>query len=422
MLTKEKYNIKIALKWGGYMFEDKKYYGSSNCANKNIEEEVKNIISSNGIGLYGREDKEILDRLIELKRMDLVLKSTCSSITDFLVANYFKEIIDYIILENTVPWRIRKNKKIFNKLVELKRMDLALQFDNSLIDEKFIDDNINEIINFIILENTVPWSITHNKKVLDKLVELKGIDFILDDDRFYFDDNILVANYFKEIIDYIILNDRVPDVFKNNEKVANKLVELKRIDLVLYYPSYFTVDFLVANYFNEIMDYIILKNTVPWSITHNKKVLDKLVKLKRWDLVLKFDDSLITETFIDNKFKEIMDYITLKNTVPWSIRKNEKIFNKIVELKRIDLALEFDDSLIDEIFIDNNINKIMEYINLNKAVPFSLINNKKMLEKLVELKRMDFIYDYRFLFDDEILEKYDIGKKTFNYKSLKKTK
>ena len=126
------------------MFEDKKYYGSSNCANKNIEEKVKYIISSNGLGLYGREDKEILDRLIELNKMDLVLKSTCSSITDFLVANYFKEIIDYIILENTVP-----------------------------------------------------WSIIHNKKVLDKLVELKGIDFILDDDRFYFDDNILVANYFK---------------------------------------------------------------------------------------------------------------------------------------------------------------------------------------------------------------------------------
>ena len=137
---------------------------------------------------------------------------------------------------------------------------------------------------------------------------------------------------------------------------------------------------------------------------------------KRFDLLGYFSNSLLTDDIINQYGTEIVKHY---KEVPYGLRDNQKLFEKVIEGRRYDLIVNFAEQFITEEIISAYTKPILDALyckidDKHSVFPRKISNiketlkkSKVLLKKALEEKRYDIILEFfSETIDKEIVDLY----------------
>ena len=324
------------------------------------------------------------------------------------IDKYIDEIID-VLKSNYKTLDELHNKYLFNKLVELKRFDLVFCFDTKILTEDFIINNIDKFG-----DNFSVYKYRDSKKLLEKLIELNNPKMFSFDFSLY--DEELVKKYFDNFINAVLNYDGVPGALCNKKILFDELLKRNRFDKIIFFaPSLFNGDVIKAH-FEEICNAvennlnsgstINMSILIPFLIEHNK--LDLLNKLYRSD---KF---YVTKGFIYDNINLLKELIIKNNGINKNIIRSDELFESFLSDGNLKMASKFNCLMSREAY-----DKYIDFIiNSDSNILFNINNYGEVLRWCLEDKKYAVISKIKSnAFDKQLIKKYDfysIIKNEFN--------
>jgi len=339
-------------------------------------------------------NQNLLTECLKTKRFDLVFKFDSSILTEDVIKVYGDDIIKN--LNNDIPSSQTKNKSLLDECLERKRFDLVFKFDSSILTEDIIKVYGGDIIES--LNGIIPRQQRDNKSLLNECLERKRFDLVLG-----FNGSILTEDIIKVYGDDIIknLNNDIPSSQTKNKSLLNECLERKRFDLVFKFDSSILTEDIIKVYGDDII--LSMGDILKESLSDNEELFNFCLDKKKFDLLVQFDKRLLTDEIIERYSEDIIR--CLSDFVPSSLEKRETAFNICLKRKRFDLALKFDEKLLTkeviELYSDDIINIIKDGLEYNQA------NNKYLFEECLKKGEIQVAFDFnKTLFTHDLVDKY----------------
>ena len=394
----------------------------------NYEEYVKNLSSYHYLSLDQMKDREMFLACLKVGRLDLALQCKSFINKEFLL-QYVNQILD--LSKDYLPSSLRDNADFRDMLIDLRRYDLLLQMDYSVLKE-ITDGLIIAELDHLALQEIESGSI-FNDYTKYKAMELKRYDLFEgnmfpSDEEFYdlyyeeclpligkirFTDYFLfkkcmkmgnfevastlnsydtlseeelteiVDKYWDKVVEFN--KDVISSLFVDSKKLFDYCVANNRIDLACQFSSRLIDDDFISKHEGEIIS--ALDKGIVGKALYNRKFMDLCIKHKRFDLAIKLSFGF-TEEDIELYGKEILPYV---KDLPYYLRGSLVAFKYILELGRYDLIDDFDSDLLTEDILRQYGSKILEY---SKKVPIALKGNSLVLELALKARRFDLVEQF----------------------------
>lgn len=326
--------------------------------------------------------------------------------------DYMDDILSYIKLNGKVCNAFKYSNKLFDELYRENRYDLLFEFDYSLITNEFIKNNITQILNYLSYKKSIPKVLSNNVFLFEELLKEKKYDLLLDFSGSLVTDEF-INNNFELIIDYLLNSNKVPYVLHNNRLVFDKLEELNRIDLCMKFSNkeFITDDFIKKN-IDGIINYLdSLSHFSFQDFLENRFLFNEMIDNGRLDLAFFFDESFMDDTFIENNIDIIINYLEKVYffEISLKLRNNEKIFNAVVN-RRLDLAFLFDGKFFSDKFFEDNFDEICSLIEKSFFILNPYIESfdfSFFVQLLIENNRIDLISNLGHMkISDDVIDQY----------------
>ena len=313
---------------------------------ENLDIITSHIESTKEVNKFFKQSKTIFDYYSKKDNsFELLVQFNEELLDDEFINNNLSKLVDYILGREQLDFKFKENIILFNEFIKIKRIDIALQFSKNLISDDFINNNLELILDYVEEQNLIPRSIQGIEIIERNLLKRGRLDLLIKDFNSTIINDEFINNNLEAIIVELQKGYTIPCLLMNNTILFNKLIELGRIDLVVKFDKNLLTDEFINSNLEILINYIITSNKVPHTIRKNKTLFTELVKQKRIDLALEFNNELITDDFIQKYINEIIQIISNSGKIPESISNNKLVFNEIIKTSQIGLAFMFDESL-----------------------------------------------------------------------------
>ena len=307
-----------------------------------------------------------------------------------ILEKYWNEMLEYN--ENGVSKLFSNFKELFDYYLKNGRYDRVVQFRSVLLTKDIIDSHENEIMQSI--GNNISDVSSYNSNLFMTCLKNGRYDLCA---QFNIDWSIeLIQEHGKEILKYM---DHLPYALRNNTNLFNYVIEIGRYDLIEDFFDEIMTDEILNKYADVITQNM---KSVSYAFRNNPIVLKSVIKNKRYDLIDQFYSQVFTDEVLSSK--EFIDYIKEVNVndLPYSLC-NSEVLEKALSIKKYDFLDRLYGYLTEEMFDKYGIDFIKELNHM----PFEFLNNKKVLQMVIQANRFDLIslFDSK-LFVDDILDAY----------------
>lgn len=365
-------------------------------------------------------------------RWDLIVqfdeKILVDEYLELCAENIFKTFGNYI------PENLRGRSVYLNKIIELGRIDLIVQFDKELL----TDEVLEKYVTFLLNQYSVDENIRDNKFLFNKCVESNRVDLMVQFDSELFTDDI-VRKYANEILS---ISGDVPDSLKNNALFLRIAIESGRNDLIKYFDKSLLTDDIIDKYSQDLLgkkenikyNYFINNDNliasrfpvsylIPSQLSDNKLLFKKAMEAGLTEAISQFDIDVFSDDIIEKYAPYILDSVSEFLLFPpkaEDLKFNSKLLTKCFELKGYGLLDRFDKSL----FTNDIVEKYADGIINFGIIPKPLFRNTNLFNKCLNLNRVDLIVQFdKVMLTDDIVEKYADDIINLNYipKSLRES-
>lgn len=306
---------------------------------------------------------EKVNNLITLEEKDLTE----------VVNNHWEKVLAYTNQE--IPIVFCTSERLFNHYLEQKRYDLVCQFAISLLTEEIVEKHKSE---FLKVSNPTNGQGRFNESLLNIFLEEKKYEICSKFDVEYKKDVIDKhgRELFKTATEITISNNR-------NQNLFDLLIEIERYDLLLKFDTSLITPDIITKYGVEIAKTL---KDIPYPLNSNPNMLIAVIKAKKYELIEQFYQEVFTEDILTNYGEDI--FKNLKE-IPYSLTSNPLALKCALKAKNFGLINDF----LDSIFTDDilEIEEFKEYIKVTNQIPYTFLNNPKVLEIVIDQKRYDLV-------------------------------
>lgn len=332
-----------------------------------------------------------LNEILKLERYDLI-------------ENYIDEILNSLPDNvSIIPNSVRQNEYLFNKAKQSNNAEIILCFASELITPDIVQQNYEDFYSIIDKYPNIIKYISSNSGIFNILLDKKRFDLLIKFDQELLDKNI-INQYGNEIMEALNNVSYFSRSMSNNSDLFNLVVAHNRPDMLLNFnSSLFTPD--IFDKFSSQFIEIITTGTIH-TFRDNEFLFNELIKRKRFDLIINFNKELFTDEIISKYSNELIKIISVCGNL--RLDKNEKLFKEVLQKERYEIALEFDSSLFTEENIGNHMDGILEILMTKKRVPMGITRNKLLFDALIKKGNFKLLIDGfdANLFTEDIITNY----------------
>ena len=180
-------------------------------------------------------------------------------------------------------------------------------------------------------------------------------------------------------------------VLARSKVLFEKCVSERAFYLVSFFEENLFNDEFISNNINELINYEF--DFLPYKLRVNKEFFNACIDNKKINLLINFDSSLLTNDFLKANIKDFYNYILLTNYVPFSLIKNEILFQECLVNKNYNLLLKFDNSLLENGVLEEHCDEIYNFVVISNNLPPLLDTNKIFFDKCIyEIARRKVVY------------------------------
>lgn len=368
-----------------------------------IEDHISDILDSivyntHIVPMIIRSNEYLFNKALETDDVELILCFSDTLITNEYIEKHREIIYDVLSMNPNMIRFLSSNKSIYNIIFSKKRFDLLIRFDSELLEEEQLSNYTKEIIEALETMSYFPGNLRTNKTLFNIVVKAKKTKLLLEFDASLFTPEIF-TEFESEIISLITENREY--TYRDNSFLFNELIKRNRFDLLINFNNDLLTDEIITKYLDEIIKIISVK---LFHLTRNKTLFLEVLKKGKYELAFKFDESLFTEENISEYKEELIEALSTYKTVPDAFRYNKVFFNGILEKNNIKLLTNgFDESLFTEEVIISIFDEIIKvYPN---HLPYCLTNNKYLFNEFIKRGMLDRAFQMREnLFTKELID------------------
>ncbi len=338
----------------------------------------------------------------------------------------------------------RSDYNLFLAYVKNGDFDIALYFSKEFIDEKFISEHIDKILE--TFKYVLPNNICDSIVIRDELIRRGNYDLLVSmayrvlrditDEELISKLNEAAEKNISEITlyeytfikllkekkydlipdNYFISNNEIVDEFYDDLLIAVDLVKISSdylfikcllngdFDHGLKVNGYIDDDNLhivVTKYFDRVLD--LCKDKIIFPFGNSIDLFNYYHSLGDYKKLIQFSSDLLTKEFIDKYENEILNAFNVDNFNAY----NRSLFDLLYKNGKYELCglfkIKFKDDELDTIG-----RVIIRYVkDFNSYYGYLYAGNKRLLEIACEEGRFDLVpYFNLYIFDDNIIDKY----------------
>jgi len=388
--------------------------------NLNIEDKV-----------YIQLNQEFFDLCLEKQRYDLLGYFNKKLLTDDIIEKYGIEIAKQH--KGKIDYNLKNNKKFFDKVIEAKRYDLITYFDEQFITDDIISTYTKPILDKLYFkkfsietfnQTNMNKVYTNSKDLLKLALKEKRNDIIFEFSSELYDEEIINL-YGYHILDIVIKQHELW-YFEKNYYMLDFCLKNKKYDIIKNFSGDLYDENVIKNHKDKIME-LLEQGVLNYWIFYNSKYLFEayLEKGLPEKAIYYFSEELITKDIVEKYYETLKKLINGGEITYIKLANNSYFLDKILEENMLEFALDnfYFDTFTKEI-IEKHYSKIKEYINITRKVPYKLRDNEKLLDKLLDDEMVEYTYTLIPIFigglrpfnselftDERILKYYDVYKK-----------
>ena len=373
-----------------------------------IEEHIEEILNAlpehiNIIPHSVALNKYLFNKALETNNAEIILCFASELITKDLVKQYYEEMYSIIDENPSIVSRFESNREIFNLLLDKKRFDLLVKFDQVLLNTDFLNQYGNEIMTALNDVSYFSRSMRRNADLFNLVVAHNKPDMLLNFKSSLFTPDIF-DKFESSFIDIVTTGST--HTFYDNEFLFNELIKRKRFDLLVNFSKDLFTDEIISKYSDELIKIISVCGNIH--LDKNQKLFMEVLKKERYETAFEFNSSLFTEDNISEYMDGLLETLMNKRRIPFNITENHLFFNALIKKGNFKLLLEgFDKTLFTEDIIINNFDEIIKVYP--DSIPYSLLDNQYLFNELIKRGMIEKVFqmDDRFFTKQLIDENID---------------
>ena len=233
------------------------------------------------------------------------------------------------------------------------------------------------------------WSQTlHQKNLLLILLEKGNIDFLELFDPSLFDEEI-INQYYDLILKKISEREFLNEFLKDNQYLYNRIISEKKYQYLPSFASRLTTNAVIDENFESLLAFCLEHNEVIAPLCGKPYFFEKVIESGREELIPKFTNGVLTQEIIEKYYHNIINSFNQNNhEIPWAMQ-NINLLEKLIKEKNYEYILKLDNIAADEEFIyyiKEKYELLSEIIKIDYQAPFSrmLLDNRIFLEEFIE--------------------------------------
>ena len=255
---------------------------------------VNDVSTLKDIPVEKKDDINLLIQCIKQKRLDLIEQFNPIVFTEKIINEYGVEIINL----GLIPFCLSNNSKLLKLCLDLNcKFDLVNSFGRDAFTDNILEEYGAKIVS-IFSSKGIPFYLKDNSKLLRLCLDLNKLDLIDQFNDSAFTDNI-IEEYGAKIVGY----GKIPFCLSNNSKLLRLCLDLDRLDLMDQFSDSAFTDNIIEEYGAKIIN----SNYIRASLRGNSKLLRSCLDLDRLDLIDVFDDSTFTDSIIEEYGAKIIN-------------------------------------------------------------------------------------------------------------------
>ena len=387
--------------------------------------------------------KENFDKILEVIEKNNIFSSSHYLLNECLkrkcskdiILSFSKSAVDDDVIRDNLSYIIEilrqckgKFYKMFNcsdafltseivlkKVLEEGDKELLKSF-YAPVSEEFVKENLTLIMNAIT--DRLPGAFDKSKILFDEYLKQGKFNILFKFNLSFFTEEFIRDNK-EKIMENIF--DSLPSVLSSSKILFDEYVKRGNFSILSQFsPAFLSEDF-VKEHTKEIMDSI--TDQMPYFFNTSQILFNEYLKQGNFKMLLWFDSSLFTDEVVRDNLENIMNNIT--SYLPLEFSKLEILFDEYLKQGNFKILFQFDPSFFTEEFIKDNLEKIKNY--LTDSIPYVLKKSQILFNEYLKdnNSKLLFEFDPSFFSEDFIkanLEAIKNNIKTFLPYALKDSK